>query len=149
MAAEFIMRADGQRLVPATALDAELMGVLPAAKDLRVVVTVAKDTRSVKQNNLRWKVCELVAENTDGGWDKDAVNDVLKIATGHVTFRQSPDGQFWRVPKPTDFAAMGSAEFSAWLDKAFAAIGELFGEGLSEAVQAELSAMIDGVRDAA
>lgn len=148
MAVEFIMRVDGERLAPASALDAELMGVLPSAKDLRVVVTVAKDTRSVKQNNLRWKVCDMVAENSDG-WDKDAVNDVLKIATGHVTFKQSPDGQFWRVPKPTDFGAMGSAEFSAWLDKAFAAIGAVFGEGLSEAVQAELSAMIDGVKEAA
>lgn len=148
MAAEFIMRLDGQRLAPASALDAELMGVLPVAKDLRVVVTVAKDARSVKQNNLRWKVCELIAENSDG-WDKDAVNDALKIATGHVTFKQSPDGQFWRLPRPTDFGAMGSAEFSAWLDKAFAAIGDVFGEGLSEAVQAELASMIDGVKEAA
>jgi hypothetical protein len=148
MAAEFIMRLQGARLVPATALDEELMGILPVAKDLRVVVTVAKDARSVKQNNLRWKVCETIAENLDG-WDKDSVNDVLKIATGHVTFRQSPDGQFWRVPKPTDFGAMTGSEFSAWLDRAFAEAAVLFGEGLSEAVRAELSGMIDGVKVAA
>lgn len=144
MAAEFIMRVDGQRLAPASALDAELLAVLPAGKDLRVVVTVAKDVRSVKQNNLRWKVCEMIAENTDG-WTKDGVNDALKIATGHVEYRQSPDGQFWRFAKATDFGAMGSAEFSAWLDHAFVEAAILFGPGLSEAVRAELADMIDGV----
>jgi hypothetical protein len=144
MAAEFIMRLDGQRLAPATPLDAELLAVLPPGKDLRVVVTLAKDDRSVKQNNLRWKVCETIADNLDGGWSKEAVCDVLKIATGHFEPRQTPDGQFWRVPKPTDFGAMGSAEFSTWLDLAFAKAGELFGEALSDAVREELSAMIDG-----
>lgn len=137
MAAEFIMRLKGSSLVPASGLDEELMGVLPASKDLRVVVTVAKDTRSVEQNNLRWKVCQMIADNTEG-WDKDSVNDALKVATGHVTFRQSPNGEFWRFPKPTDFGTMGSAEFTAWLDRAFAAIADLFGQGLSDAIWAEL-----------
>jgi hypothetical protein len=145
MAAEFIMRLDGQRLAPASALDAELMGVLPVSKDLRVVVTVAKDARSVKQNNLRWKVCETIAENIDGDWTKEAVCDVLKIATGHFEPRQTPDGQYFRVPKPTDFGAMGSAEFSAWLDRAFSKASDLFGEALSEAVRNELTDMIAGI----
>jgi hypothetical protein len=146
MAAEFIMRLDGQRLAPATVLDAELLSVLPPGKDLRVVVTIAKDARSVKQNNLCHKFCQTLADNLDGAWTKDAVRDVLKIATGHFEPKQTPDGQYFRVPKPTDFGAMGSAEFSAWLDQAFSKAGELFGEALSDAVHVELQDMIDGVR---
>jgi len=142
MATTLIMRRQGERLVPVSAIDAEALDRLPAG-DLKVTVARARDARSVAQNNLRWKVCELIADNTDG-WTKDAVNAALKLATGHVTHARAPNGTFWRFAKPTDFDAMGSAEFSAWLDKAFAVIGELFGEGLSEAVRGEIASLIDG-----
>lgn len=137
-----IMERQGGRLAPKTAVDAEALERLPSG-DLKVTVVRAKDTRSVEQNNLRWKVCEVIADNVEG-WTKDGVNDALKIATGHVTYARAPNGTFWRFPKPTDFAAMGAAEFTEWLDRAFAAIGELFGEGLSDAAREELDALING-----
>lgn len=147
MAAQLIMRKRGAKLEPASALDAEILAEAP---DGDVVVTVqrAKDDRSVKQNNLRWKVCSLIAENTEG-WTKDGVNDALKIETGHVTYSRAPDGTFWRFAKPTDFGAIGSAEFSAWLDKAFMAAGELFGPGLAAGVWNEIAALIEGTVEAA
>jgi hypothetical protein len=143
MATTVILQKRRGKLAPLGPLDAELVDGLPEA-DFKAVLTRAKDTRSVEQNNLRWKVCELIAENTDG-WTKEEVHDALKIATGHVSYRQAPDGTLWRFAKSTAFDAMGSAEFSAWLDLAFAKAEELFGPGLPEAVQTELHDLISGV----
>lgn len=148
MATEALVRVQGSALGAASPADAEALNELAQGVTYRAVLTRARDTRSVAQNNLRWKVCSLIAENLPdhlGQWTKEGVNDALKIATGHVDFRQSPDGQFWRFPKPTDFQAVGSADFTAWLDRAFTKAAELFGPALVDAVRDELQAMIDGL----
>lgn len=127
------------RISGATASDAETLADL-AGGTYRCVLTTPAN-RSPSPHRLWFAMCQMIAENHASDVSKDNVSDVLKIECGHARVWKDATGLFRRSPKSIAFNAMPPDAFSALLDRALSKSDDLFGEGLTDAVRAELAKM--------
>ena len=127
------------RISGATAGDAETLADL-AGGTYRCVLTTPRG-RSPSQLGLWWALCTMIADNHPADLTKENVSDTLKIECGHARVWKDATGLFRRSPKSIAFNAMPPDAFSALLDRALSKSDDLFGEGLTDAVRAELARM--------
>lgn len=136
MATEIMVEPYNGRLRGVTAADAEAIALLEGAA-YRAVLTVPQG-RSLSQLGLWFHICQMIAENSPGGWTKDEVDQTLRLACGHTNVRRDVRGVYYRTPKSIAFNKMDGPAFGALVDLMLGKAGELFGAGLAEAARAEL-----------
>lgn len=129
MAKTAIMRKQMGSLVPMDSQGEDLLKAIQQGVDVKVTVT---QSRNIKAHRLYWKMCGMVAQNTDDGWTDQNVSDLLKIATGHYSVTKGRQGQEYKIPKSIDFASMGQEEFGPFLDRCIAMVCERIIPGLPE-----------------
>jgi hypothetical protein len=75
--------------------------------------------RNLDHLRLYWLLVDTIAEAI--GAESENVSDVIKLRVGHVRTVQTKTG-LQHFPKSISFAALDQAEFSAFFDKACAAV---------------------------
>lgn len=113
----------------------------------KLTVTKPKDPRSVQQNRLYWKLCQVVFENTEGAFDSaEQVSDFLKIQAGHCEKRHinlNGEKLVWLIPKSISFAKMPQPEFQEYMQAALDIVCQRIIVGMDkDALEAEIKEMI-------
>jgi hypothetical protein len=104
-----------------------------------------KASRSIRQLNLWWSLCGLLAEH-DIFPSAEAASDTIKIACGHTEIRVEPDtGAVHMCPKSIAFQSLSAHAFNEIFNHALAVIVERWMSGNSaEELRKEAFARIDG-----
>jgi Protein of unknown function (DUF1367) len=104
-----------------------------------------KTARSVKQLNLWWSLCGLLADHSIFP-SADAASDTIKIACGHTEIRIEPDsGKVHMVPKSIAFQSLSQHAFNEIFNTALDVIVDRWMDGTqSEELRREAFARIDG-----
>jgi hypothetical protein len=102
------LRVTPRGLVPVSSYDAEVIGRYPFGA---VVEAILHEPKSEKQARLLWRICGIVADNTDYP-DSEAVMIDLKLKAGHYRSISLHGGGFHAQPKSlTAFDKTGLNEF--------------------------------------
>lgn len=109
---------------------------LPIEKPLRIEIT---QPRNPERLRLRWALIQLVAKGLH--MDHEDVSDEIKIACGHYTERQYPDGSVVRRAKSISNDAMDEIAFREYHEKEIQAIYMLYGI-LPEDIKRELDKIL-------
>lgn len=107
--ARFPARHQGDSLVPLNQEGRDALNRVPHGGDVMISITKA---RNIRQHNLFWKLCEVVANNFDV--TKDAIKDEFCEKTGHVYPEFRADGSMRLKPKSIAFENMKQDEFEAF-----------------------------------
>lgn len=97
-----------------------------AIRELKIGVTYRADVvvpRNYKRLQWWWKLCSIVAENSEHYPSSEAVSDMLKLKCGHfntivVPGRNEGDWVTQYTPKSIAFASMSEPDFSILCEKA-------------------------------
>lgn len=116
-----------------------------------VISVEIKRPRNVRHHRMFWALMSIVHQNIDG--DRyPTVEDLVaavKIAAGHRTTIQLPNGDIGFIPKSIAFHKMDQAAFDAFYDKVCDLLAKHFLPGVtSDELKHEVGLMI-GVREAA
>lgn len=154
MALEVIIRREGQRLAPASRIDAEMIEELPAGADIAARLW---RPRSLQQHRLAFALFGLLAEALNEGpghefWTQDSVRRRLLIATGHADVLPLPDrlAKQWGsrlavVPRSMAFGAMDADEFRRFLDAAMDYVRTTLAPWIEDAPQwEEIRKIVEG-----
>jgi Protein of unknown function (DUF1367) len=106
----FVRTASG--FVPADDADREAMRGIKIGSVVEVEV---KQPRNLKLMRLYWKLCQTIAESV--GAQAEAVSDVVKVRTGHVTVVKTASG-LMEFPRSISFAQLDQQSFSKFFDEA-------------------------------
>jgi hypothetical protein len=104
-----------------------------------------KAARSIKQLNLWWSLCGLLADH--GIFPSaEAASDTIKIACGHTVIRVEPDtGKVHMVPKSIAFQSLAQHAFNDIFNPALEVIVTRWMQGNNaEELRREAFARIDG-----
>lgn len=99
----------GNALVPSTQDGRDELNKIDHGQDVIITVTRA---RRIRQHNLFWKLCEVLADHFDV--TKDAIKDELCERTGHVEPIFYSDGSMRLRPKSIAFENMPQDHFEAF-----------------------------------
>ena len=140
MSEVIIMRRNGDRLVPVTERDREILLEIPENADLTVKTS---RTRSPRQHRLYFALLHLVVDNHPYYDRPDQLLEWLKVRLGYVEETTWHDGQVWFKTKSISFYAMGQDEFRKFFSLSVRVITEevLIGMGIDDLLR-EVSAMI-------
>lgn len=145
MSIEIPMRRDGNHLVPADQVAAEMMVEVPTNTGVMVTVKVP---RNLRQFRLAWALADLVSKSVDFLPDRETAMDWLKIKSRHVRMIHDPvRGTTVIVPKSIAFQSLDQTGFRRVLDRMiYVTITDII-PGLDEgALRAELEAIV-GIDD--
>lgn len=129
-------------LRPADQLADEAFAKIPSGQ---IVFVEVKRPRNVQHHRLFFALMNKVHENLDGNRypTVDDLTAAIKIAAGHRTRIELPNGDVGFIPKSISFHKMGQDEFSAFYDKVCDLIAAHFLPGVEiEALRAEVEQMI-------
>jgi hypothetical protein len=131
------------KLAPVDDIGAQYLSKIKQGDTFEVEI---KRLRNGKHHRLFWKLCSVVADNSDRYGDAEQVAMAFKIATGHVVpFIHPLTGQTYWTPKSIAFDKMDQTEFSVFFDKCIAIVASRFLPGVTDAeLRAELESMCQG-----
>ena len=141
MSIEIPMRRDGDRLVPADQVSADILREVPANTGVMVTVKVP---RNLRQFRLAWALADLVSKSVDFLPDRETAMDWLKIKARHVRMIHDPrTGKTAIIPKSIAFQSLDQEGFRRVLDRMiYVTITDII-PGLEEtALRAELEAIV-------
>ena len=110
-----------------------------------VVMIEMKRPRNVKHHRMFWALMSLVWENMDSARypTVDDLVSAIKIATGHRTRIELPNGEIGFIPGSIAFHKMDQAAFSDFYDRVCDLIAKHFLPGVSSAdLKREVEIMI-------
>jgi Protein of unknown function (DUF1367) len=138
--AAWIRRGPG--LYPANAEAQSMLASLIIGKSY---IGKFKAARSVKQLNLWWSLCGLLADHSIFP-SAEAASDTIKIACGHTEIRVEPDtGVVHMVPKSIAFQSLPQHKFNEIFNAALDVIVARWMQGNdAEELRREAFARIDG-----
>lgn len=137
---EMVMRRSGDRLVPVTERDREILLEIPEGADLFVKTS---RPRSPRQHRLFWALLQLVVDNHDYYKRPDQLLEWLKVRLGYVDQTVWHDDQVWWKTKSISFASMGQDEFRKFFSQSVDVIVTEVIEGLDrDALLHEVSQMM-------
>ncbi len=116
---------------------------LEALRAIRIGKTCIADVhgaRNVKQLNLWWALCTLVAEADDD--DKQNVSDWIEMVTRRVRPVFYPSGRMVLVPQSLAFESMEQAEFNRLFSDAIEHMASRLGTAPEE-LRARFNEMVD------
>ena len=134
------------RLIAADAESQEAIYELPMHRVIKAVVSLPRNYKRLK---WWWKLCEIVAENSERYESRDAVSDMLKLKMGHfrtivVPGKKPGEWVTQYVPKSIAFGKLEEPDFKALCNKAVE-ICALFVLGCeSEELDDAVSAFFEG-----
>ncbi|HSC55776.1 MAG TPA: hypothetical protein VLC51_01160 [Nitrospira sp.] len=145
MSIEIPMRRDGNHLVPADQVAAEMLAEVPTNTGVMVTVKVP---RNLRQFRLAWALADLVSKSVDFLPDRETAMDWLKIKSRHVRMIHDPvRGTTAIVPKSIAFQSLDQTGFRRVLDRMIYVTTTEIIPGLDEgALRAELEAIV-GIDD--
>lgn len=115
MTIEIPMRREGNHLVPADAVAAEMMADIPLATGVMVTVKVPRNLRHFR---LAWVLADIVSKSVDWLSDRETAMDWLKIKARHVRMIHDPLRNTTAiVPKSISFASLDQAGFKRVFDR--------------------------------
>lgn len=89
--------------------------------------------RSLPLHNRWWKLCEVIAQNSEQLASKEQASDMLKLLAGHCTAVSSAaTGEIYFLPKSISFAEADEAEFQDVWRRAVHAVTEHILPGVTE-----------------
>lgn len=141
MSIEIPMRREGNNLVPADQVAAEMLGEVPANTGVMVTVKVP---RNLRQFRLAWALADIVSKSVDWLHDRESAMDWLKIKARHVRMITDPlRGTVAIVPKSISFASLDQAGFARVLNRMIYVTTTEIIPGLEEnSLRAELEAIV-------
>lgn len=86
-----------------------------------------KRERNLKQHNMYFALCALVADNTDNFNSKDEVDYYIRIKCGLVDFQIICEDKTIVKPKSLQFAKMSQEKFEYFFDKALQVMCNILG----------------------
>lgn len=91
-----------------------------------------------------WRLCELVADNSEAIKSKEQASDLIKILSGHcTTVASQATGEYWQVPDSIAFSRLSEDEFQEVWRRAVHAVTEHILPGVTEAeIEAEILNLI-------
>jgi len=137
-------RRVGNALVPASREAAEELRGVADGKHLMVTL---KAPRNIRQFNLFWALCEIVAEHSEIYDTKEKAKKGLLFATGHVDTWMDVDGRLHLDPKSIAFESMTQSEFATFFEAAVRVVCQWLGTAPAD-VRNRAGEMIDGRRAA-
>lgn len=117
MATEILIRVDGQRIVPATAVDQEILDGIGSGKEFIARLT-SVNRRSSRQDRFYRGLLSKVVQNQDFYRTGEDLHFALKVALGYFDEIQVHDGKIIPRVKSVAHAKMDSHEFKTYLDAA-------------------------------
>lgn len=123
----FFAKSDGLTLRPSSKAAQIVMASIPQGVPLRIE---AKQPRNGRFHRLAWAFFTYVADALNDGptataWTPDGVLDLLKIATGHVTYAKLTAKDAARLgvtdvvmPKSISFSSLDEDAFGKFMDQA-------------------------------
>lgn len=103
-----VMRRSGDRLVPVTERDREILLEIPEGADLFVKTS---RPRSPRQHRLFMALLQLVVDNHPHYTRPEQLLEWLKVRLGYVDETVWHDGQVWFKTQSISFASMGQDKF--------------------------------------
>lgn len=122
--AKSVWRRQGNIAVPVGAV---ALGHLHAFKDGADFIAETRGARNVKQLNMWWTLCQLVAENDRDYDTKESASDGLKIALKHVETFLDRTGKLHIWPKSIAFESMTQEDFNPLFKAAVDKVAEWLG----------------------
>jgi hypothetical protein len=122
--AKGIWRRQGNVAVPVGATSMEfLQGVKEGAE----FIAETRGARNVRQLNMWWALCELVAENDADYETREKASDGLKLALKHVDTFLDRTGRLHIWPKSIAFESLTQEEFDPLFKAAINKVAEWLG----------------------
>jgi hypothetical protein len=131
------------KLAPVDDIGAQYLSKIKQGDTFEVEI---KRLRNGKHHRLFWKLCSVVADNSDRYGDAEQVAMAFKIATGHVVpFIHPLTGAVYWTPKSIAFDKMDQTEFSVFFDKCVDVVMRKFIKDTTDPeLRAELESMTQG-----
>lgn len=137
---EMVMRRSGDRLLPVTERDREMLLEIPDGMDLFVK---ASRPRSPRQHRLFMALLQLVVDNHPHYTRPEQLLEWLKVRLGYVDETVWHDGRVWFKTQSISFASMGQDKFKQFFTLSVDAITkEVIPELDMDALLAEVSAIM-------
>jgi hypothetical protein len=142
---EMVMRRSGDKLLPVTERDREMLLEIPDGMDLFVK---ASRPRSPRQHRLFMALLQLVVDNHPHYTRPEQLLEWLKVRLGYVDETVWHDGRVWFKTQSISFASMGQDKFKQFFTLSVDAITKEVSPELDmDALLAEVSAiMAENVR---
>jgi len=103
------------RLVPATALDLELLERYALKSQLEVSLY---QRRSLKHHRLYWAILHLVQQNSDAWKSVQTLHGVLMVDAGYYIRQPRLNGDIIEIPSSIAWDARDQAEFNVYFEDA-------------------------------
>ena len=137
---EMVMRRSGDKLLPVTERDREMLLEIPDGMDLFVK---ASRPRSPRQHRLFMALLQLVVDNHPHYTRPEQLLEWLKVRLGYVDETVWHDGRVWFKTQSISFASMGQDRFKQFFTLSVDAITkEVIPELDMDALLAEVSAIM-------
>lgn len=127
--AKGVWRRQGDVAVPVGAVSIEF---LHSIKDGAEFIAETRGARNVKQLNMWWTLCQMVADNDRDYETKEKASDGLKIALKHVDTFLDRDGKLHIWPKSIAFESLTQEEFNPLFKAAINKVAEWLGNSPKE-----------------
>ena len=132
--ARFPAKRLGNAFVPGTQDGRDFLNRVPHGGDVMISVTTE---RNIRQHNLFWALCEVVADHFE--ITKDAAKEELCTRTGHVEPVFYSDGSMRLRPKSIAFENMPQSSFDPFFRLAQAKVIDWLGSAPQEVIDHILS----------
>ena len=137
---EMVMRRSGDRLLPVTERDREILLEIPDGIDLFVKTS---RPRSPRQHRLFMALLQLVVDNHPHYTRPEQLLEWLKVRLGYVDETVWHDGKVWFKTQSISFASMGQDKFRQFFSLSVDAITkEVIPDLDMDALLAEVSAIM-------
>ena len=151
MATEIVARKAfterGPALLPASAADMALLSDVPSGRDLRSVITMA---RNAKRHRLYFGICRFILEHTSRFQSVQQIDQTLRLMCGHSEVVRLADGRLIQTAKTIRWGAMDETEFAAFFKRVVDFVATKILPGVTaEQIHDELAGMIGIERRAA
>lgn len=127
--AKGVWRREGSHAVPVGDASREF---LFAVKDGAEFIAETRGARNVKQLNMWWCLCQMVAENDQCYETKEAASDGLKLALKRVDTFIDRAGKLHIWPKSISFESMTQEEFNPLFKAAVNKVADWLGNSPAE-----------------
>lgn len=136
-------KKSGGALKPA---DPTAEAVLDKIKLGQLVAVDVRRPRNLAHHRKYWALLQVVVDNLDQPLTVDALHDLVKLRTGHVTPVRTKRG-IVEIPGSISFAAMDQTAFENFYDRAVAFLAAEVIPGVGkETLAAEVNAILDGYK---
>lgn len=127
--AKGVWRREGNHAVPVGAVSIEFLQNIKEGSEF---IAETRGARNVKQLNMWWTLCKMVADNDRDYETKEKASDGLKIALKHVDTFLDRDGKLHIWPKSIAFESLTQEEFNPLFKAAINKVAEWLGNSPKE-----------------